>query len=61
MFDFGNNGKNDSFWNFGSSATDDNGWSLGGKKDRKEMEDLWGLAEQEGKSFWELLLDFIFS
>ena len=26
----------------------------------KEIEDLWGISEREGKSFWETLTDFFF-
>ena len=50
MFSFGNdnNKNNNDFWGFG------------GYKRDKEIEDLWGLAERNGKSFWDLLSDVFF-
>ena len=59
MFGFGNDIKNDP-WNFWSSGSDDNGWGFGGSKDNEQTDELWGIADCEGKSFWETLSDFFF-
>ena len=60
MFGFGNDDKKDSFWNFGNSGSTDNGWGFGGCKNDKEIEDIWGIADREGRNFWDVLTDFFF-
>lgn len=60
MFGFGNDSKKDNLWNFFGSNSDDESWGFGGSKQDKEIEDLWGISEREGKSFWETLTDFFF-
>lgn len=60
MFGFGDDNKNDSFWNFGGFGSHDEGWGFGGNKRDKEIEEIWGIADREGRSFWETLTDFFF-
>ena len=59
MFDFDKN-NNNSFWNTGSSSKKDHGWGFGGSKDRREIDEIYGIADREGRSFWDVLSDLLF-
>ncbi len=60
MFGFGSNNKNDNPWDFWGSNSDDEGWGFGGSQDKQQTDDICGMAERDGKSFWETLTDFFF-
>ena len=56
LFDNDHNDNSFGFWGTNS----DNGWGFGGKKEDREIQDLWGQGEREGKSFWDVLGDLFF-
>lgn len=56
MFGFGNE-KHDNTWDFWSTSSDDNCWGFSESKENGQVDDLWGISEREGKSFWETLAD----
>ncbi len=61
MFGFGNNKKHDNPWDFRNFGSDDDqGWGFGGSREKDQMDELWGVSEREGKSFWETISDFFF-